>query len=406
MPAQLRDQPRIVIAGLGLATPLGMSAWQTFRALLAGRTIADRAASLDEEVDLVDLVRTLGCIGSVQHTAIDPAVELLEHVARQALEMAQIPAFDVPCIAAASKGAMGAFTDAMHQAVVSEGRSNRVMLTPDACLAVALGSHGYLAHHLCRRLHVRHIQNVVAACASGLTAVHAARCAMLNNPQLRTLLVVACEASLLPMFIHGYRRLGVLPPLTQRGYRGRPLDRRRCGFMLAEQAAAVLLLRVDHSEPLPPDQIELLDTAIACEAYDLVRSRPQMTAMSHIVQRLVQSGPISFLHPHAPGTAEHDARELAVCAAALEKSATGVSDLYACKGALGHGLGTAGLAALVIACLCARTGIRPPMPWLGQPIESPFPISAAGPVRSSTKGCHLVVATGFGGHVAGAVIRP
>ena len=151
---------------------------------------------------------------------------------------------------------------------------------------------------------------------------------------------------------------------------------------------------------------EVLDTAVACEAYDLVRSRPQMTAMSHIVQRLVQGRPISFLHPHAPGTAEHDAWELAVCAAALEKSATGVSDLYACKGALGHGLGAAGLAALVIACLCARTGIRPPMPWLGQPIESPLPISAAGPVRSSTKGCHLVVATGFGGHVAGAVIRP
>ena len=143
---------------------------------------------------------------------------------------------------------------------------------PDAPLCVALGPHGYLAHHLRRRLRLGRVHNVVAACASSLTALHQARQAMLRDPDLRSVLVATCEASLLPMFIRSYRRLGVLPPLTRDGYRGSPLDRGRCGFMLAEQAAAVLLERVAHPQA---GQVELLDTAIKFEAYDLVRpARP------------------------------------------------------------------------------------------------------------------------------------
>jgi len=106
-----------------------------------------------------------------------------------------------------------------------------------------------------------------------------------------------------------------------------------------------------------------------------------------------------LIHPHAPGTPEHDAAELAAYTPHL--SAKDGCGYYACKGALGHGLGAAGLTALVVACLCLQTGRRPPMPWLTRPL--PGVKGPAQPCRRN--GTQAVFAAGFGGHVAGAVIR-
>lgn len=401
--AESFDRPRIIITGLGLITPLGFSAWQTFRNLLAGRTLADRTTALADDVNAVDLVCTLGCISNVQHAAVDPAVDLAEQAARQAMATADVKSDEITCILGASKGAIHALTRAYRRRAACEltDKINHEASLPDAPLCVALGPHGYLTHHLRRRLRLGRVQNVVAACASSLTALHEARQAMLNDPDLGSVLVATCEASLLPMFIHSYRRLGVLPPLTRDGYRGRPLDRGRCGFMLAEQAAAVLLERVARPQV---GQIELLDTAIKCEAYDLVRPAPRMAALACVAKQLMGRRHIDLLHPHATGTVEHDPRELAVYDQILSKSQGGHwPDLYACKGALGHGLGAGGLVAFVIACLCARTGQRPPMTWLENPIEAARQVKPTRhfvPLRTQ-----VVFASGFGGHVAGAVLR-
>ena len=51
---------------MGLVTPLGLSAWETFAALLAGRTIADRAAELPADISALDLVRATGGVSVAQ----------------------------------------------------------------------------------------------------------------------------------------------------------------------------------------------------------------------------------------------------------------------------------------------------------------------------------------------------
>jgi 3-oxoacyl-[acyl-carrier-protein] synthase II len=413
----------VVISGFGLITPLGHSAWETFSSLLSGRTLADRAASLPEHVDPVDLVRALGSVSVAQHSATDPAVELAERAAREALFMAGASANDVGSVIGASKGAVHALLAAIENHRGPASRVSGLLTTThrptDAHLAVTLGPHGYLEHHLCSRLGIRPGLSIVAACASSLTAVHHARLALLDGmsgvreglrgdrsgasgvrPPQR-MLVVTAEAALLPLFIHSYRRLGVLPPLTAPGYRGLPLDRRRCGFMLTEAAAAVVLEWVDQPRP---GQIELVDTAVACEAHDMVRAAPGMPALTRIARALLTDRPIDLLHPHATGTAEHDTAELAALAPLMATQ----PDVYACKGALGHGLGAAGLTALVNACLCATTGRRPPMPWLDEPIDAPSEKGSFRPTRDAPHRplrCHGVFAGGFGGHVAGAVIN-
>ena len=404
-------QPQIIISGLGLVSPLGHSAWETFSALLAGKTIADRSADLPHPCDPVEWVRRIGCVSIAQHTATDPAIELAERAAREALSMAGIEdPQGMQCIIGVSKGATHALVNAIeHRSRCSDSAAKKypnhpyTQPPPDADLALSLGPYGYLSHHLKQRLRVNPTHTVVAACASSLTALHQAKAVLKHNPTAKQsrnkILVITAEASLLPLFIHSYRRLGVIPHLTPAQYLGRPLDHQRNGFMLVEMAAAVVLETVDQ---VLPGQIELVDTAIANEAHDLVRPAPVMEALSHIAQRLLADRHIDMLHPHATGTAHHDPAELSALAPHLHTPPDG----YAAKGALGHGLGAAGLVSLVIACLCAKTRRRPPMPWLNEPIDTnAVKLNAMGDTLTDPQQTHAVFAAGFGGHVAGAVIR-
>lgn len=387
------ESRRIIVAGVGLVTPLGFSSWETFRALVDGRTIADRCAELPDDVAAVDLVRAVGSVAAVQHAADDPCVELAERVAREALYEAGNVGQEIPCFLGTSKGAI-------HALIKAAKYPQRF---PDA---VALGPFGYLADRLKKRLissvRLNPVTHHVAACASGLTALHYARTQLLKPDAPDHALVISADSAMSPMLIHSYQRLGVLAECTSRGYRGKPLDAGRRGFMLGEMAAAVVLRRVDDDSP---GGIELLDTACACEAFDLIRPSPRADALRHVAMHLYRDRRIDVLHPHAPGTVDHDVVEMQAHGRALHAMRHRAQPMaYACKGSIGHGLGAAGLVSFVIACLMARSQRRPPMPWLNVPIDSPLPIvrEAQSLASSST---HAIFAAGFGGHVAGTVIQ-
>ena len=412
---------RILIAGFGLVTPLGGSAWQTFKNLLAGKTLAGRVGNLPADVTPVDLVKAVGAVTQAQHTATDPAVELAERAGREAAMAARVEVPGLPAFVGTSKGAVHALTAALRSKLPHPPSTTlHAPPPPDADLAVALGPHGYLNHHLQQRLHLGPVHHHVGACASSLTALHHARLSLLNDtafsssdtryptPDTRHTthaLVITAEASLLPLFIHSYRRLGILAEQTADAYRERPLDNARQGFVLGEAGAAVLLRRVPIEDEPMPGETELLDTASAAEAHDLIRPSPTMPALRHIAEQLFTGRSIDAIHPHAPGTADHDPVEMNVYTDVLKHTGQITPpQIYACKGALGHSLGAAGLSALVIACLSAKAHQRPPMPWLTSPIDSPFPLKPqASNLKPTTT--HAVFASGFAGHTAGAVIR-
>ncbi|MEM8737597.1 MAG: beta-ketoacyl synthase N-terminal-like domain-containing protein [Planctomycetota bacterium] len=402
----------MIVAGVGLLTPLGNSAWETFSALLAGRRLTDRVVGLEPDTAPVPLAQGLGGVSVGRHTATDPTVELAERAAREAAAEAGVSLAEVPTWLGTSKGAV----TALGETGMDEAGQPANPLPLRLAQAVALGPHGYLSLHLAQRTGVEVRRHTVAACASSLTALHQARLALLPGSGTPAgpdhALVVTAEAALLPIFIHSYQRLGVLAPLTLDGYRERPLHAERPGFVLAEAGAAVLLKRLPPGQAPRPGQIELLDTDIATEAHDLIRPSPTMDALGAIAQRLVAGRPIAALHPHAPGTPEHDPLELRVLGDVLRQRPHPFHEephppaVYANKGALGHTLGSAGLVSLVLATLAARTRKLPPMPWLDRPLaHTPLPLTARPVLPPDSNGGHLVTAAGFAGHVAAALIQ-
>ncbi|MFN3168293.1 MAG: beta-ketoacyl synthase N-terminal-like domain-containing protein [Phycisphaeraceae bacterium] len=401
---------RIVIAGFGLVTALGEGAWPTFRALLEGRTLADRAGALPADIEPVDLARALGCVASVQHGGVDPAVLLAERASREAATMAGVAPGGLGLWLGTSKGAVARLSRTLGEARPIDN---------DAARCVALGPHAYLADQLCRRLHTRAVSHHVAACSSGLVALDAARRALLRRyddadaHRASYALVASADAAITPAFVHSYRRLGVLGDTTRDGYHAMPLDERRNGFMLGEVGAAVLLRRVAQGLPMPAGAIELVDTATACEPFDLVRSPTPMHGLAGLWRRVSAGRSFDLVHPHSPGTREHDPAELDVLLPpaspdGLCDAPADVADVYAVKGAIGHGLGASGLASLVVSALTLSAGRRPPMPWLTQPIQRPGGrrLETDADARACSRtGSQAVLAAGFGGHLAAAVLR-
>lgn len=386
------SSPAVWITGVGLLTPLGDSAWATMRALLDGRTITDRLDCIAEPLDAEQIIRGAGRITRGRNGHGDPAAALALRALHEAAGKAGLRPADVaatPIIVASSKGAVSSLLDPAQGGI-----------------GAALGPHGRLCALIASQMGAPCCRTVVAACASGLVALdHAVR--MLRRGEAERVAVVAVEASLIPLLMHSYRRLGVLPPLTAQGYRCRPLDRRRCGFTLTDQAAAVIL---DARGPLTSPRsaatgaaVRLLGVRAFCEAHHLIRSPPNSVALANLSRWACREmGRIDILHPHATGTVENDEAEMVIHSQALGERAE-ATHAFALKGAVGHGLGSAGLASVVIAAMIARCSRVPPMPWLNDPIATPLRLSPEGARGSFRR--HAIFARGFGGHVAAAVIE-
>ena len=89
-----------------------------------------------------------------------------------------------------------------------------------------------------------------AACASGLHAL--IRGAMLiHSGEAKRVLVAAAEASIHPLFLGSFKRLGLLP---RPGVGCRPFDLHRDGFLMSEAAAAVCLEAQPYGEESPPQK--------------------------------------------------------------------------------------------------------------------------------------------------------
>ena len=242
---------------------------------------------------------------------------------------------------------------------------------------------GAMGAALAREWSVRQVHTSVAACASGMFALHHAAGA-LSRGECERALVVAADASLHPLFEGSFARLGVLAPADGNGARTcRPFDPEGHGFFLSEGAAALLLER----QPRAGHALAWLDASwIGGDGTGILAVDPETKALRQgLAHCLSTVAPLpAFIHAHATGT-EHDRFELE----AIEAAARGLPRecVISHKGQLGHTLGAAGLVGVVLSVLShvhRRT-------FTGLPV----------PAGSSS----VTVAQGFGGHVAVVRLR-
>lgn len=361
--------PVPLITGIGLVTPLGSTANDTWEALLAGRFIPDHArVPLEFSHDLP----------RVSHLAILAARAALD-------ESRQRPAQLDAVVLGTSKGPVERWLKSPSTLSDVENRGGYGLSQPVDDVARELGIAGM-------RL------TVCAACASGLHAL--IRGAMLIEAgDARRVLVIAAEASIHPLFIGSFKRLGVL---AAPGIGCRPFDLHRQGFLMSESAAAVVL-EAKHSGDLPEGAVRVERYAMAGDATHLTGIDPDANAVRRAIGHVVGGTPVDLFHAHGTGTAANDPLELAVCDAQAANWPSRPA-VYSHKGALGHSLGAAGLVSVVLNALCHRHGVVPPNIRTTAPLRSDHLAISTGAVRQPVLRS-LVSALGFGGPIAAVALR-
>ncbi|HVT90565.1 MAG TPA: beta-ketoacyl synthase N-terminal-like domain-containing protein [Tepidisphaeraceae bacterium] len=347
------------ITGLGLVTPLGRDVDETWQALLAGRFIRDHARVRNGESFL--------SINELAFRAADQAIA-------QANWISSILADDATAlIVGTSKGPVASWLDSSNKV---HGSAQKTCVFGLAELSQSIAQDMKLGGG------PRSVLS--AACASGIHAlVHAIL--LLRSGAVQRVLVVAAEASVHPIFVGSFKRLGVL---AHEGAGCRPFDISRSGFLMSEAAAAICL---ESQSNHPIARIDRL--AINGDAAHLTGIDPAGRALRHMLSAVMGSQPVDLVHAHATGTTLNDPVELAAIESCAENHRPTV---YSHKGALGHSLGAAGLVSVVLNCLAHRDGLVPPNVRTTQPLATNrvelCEKSIRKPIRRS-----IALAAGFGG---------
>ncbi len=407
----------VFITGLGVISPAGIGAEETWSALLAGR----RAVGPVTCTDLTGCRKTFA--GEVPGFT-PPAGTSRAHRACQfavAAAAEAIAAADLkdtllnPLEAVNRRVAIGTSKPLLHAFtffgnhlrftdIESKRFENTVLATlsdaPARWVAARAGITG--GTHAC-----------ATACASGAHAIIRAA-QMIQDGDADLVLCGGADASIHTLWISAYERMGVLAPehpLRGPAFACRPFDRTRAGFAVGEGAAVLVLesgrsARGRGARPIA----RITGWATGTDPAGLTELSPDGTPLARVIQLACARARcppqrVTCVYAHGTATVSNDRAETRAIRQALGKTATEVP-IASIKGAIGHLMGAAGAVETAMAVLTCRDRLAPgtstllePDPEFGDltlPRESFQP--AAGPV--------LKTSLGFGGHLAAIIVAP
>jgi 3-oxoacyl-[acyl-carrier-protein] synthase II len=387
------------ITGIGLVTVLGQSADETFSALLAGRSISDHSKIPGHSGPLRILpMAHRAAAEALSHAAWtpslcrDPETALIVGTSKSTIESwITPPTSSSPAPGTPGEGRGGGsslYCSTVYRSTLS--RSAGLNKIDNSNQSEFLGL-SQLAEFLAQKFHFGPGPRLTlsSACSSGLHALARAALAI-ESGEARRALVVAADASVHPLFISSFKRLGILAP---EGHGCRPFDLNRAGFIISEAAAALCLESLDHATA--PPLVKIAAWSLASDAAHLTGCDPHALALKKMLHRLTPPD-LDLIHAHATGTHLNDPVELSALSTLPFNSPP---ILYSHKAALGHSLGAAGLLSAVINCLCHTHGKVPANPRSPNPLPTPtlrFPREPLNhPIRKS-----LALAAGFAGPLA------
>jgi 3-oxoacyl-[acyl-carrier-protein] synthase II len=250
----------------------------------------------------------------------------------------------------------------------------------------------------------------VAACATGLVSLQRGY-DLIGDGYCDVVLAGSSDASLLPIVLGSFKRLGVLSRnVDVPSAACRPFDRNRSGFVIGEGAAVFVLERWEDAVARGANiYAEWLAGGLAADATSLTGLDPSGEPLARLIGDVLRRGgvqpdEIDYINLHGTATEQNDVYETRAVKRAFGAAAPSVR-CSSIKGAVGHLLGAAGSVEMAAMLLAVRDGIIPPTVNLTLPdpecdLDYTPQLAARQPVRTAMK-----LSLGFGGHLAAAVVR-
>ncbi|MDR7545478.1 MAG: beta-ketoacyl-ACP synthase II [Armatimonadota bacterium] len=366
----MAPRPEIVVTGLGAVTPLGLTAADTWEALVAGRSGVGRITLFDASALTVQIAAEVKGFDPTPYVHAKSASRLERFTqfslaaATQALQDAglTVTADNAERIGVVMNTGGGgvALVERETQLMVQRG-PRRVsplfvpMMMPNigACqVSIALGLLGPAV-------------TATAACAAGVQAiVDAIR--LIRDGDADVIIAGGSESALTPLAFAGMANMRALSRRNDEPERAsRPFDADRDGFVFGEGAVALVLERREHAEARGARlYAAALGGGVTADAYHITAPDPEgrgaARAMSRALQRAgLHPEDIDYVCAHATATPIGDVAEARAIRKVFDHHADRVA-VSAPKSMVGHLMGAAGALSALVSVMAIHTGIIPP----------------------------------------------
>ncbi len=414
----------VVVTGVGIVSPAGVGAMQSWRALLDGvRTVGplERQAAPGRH-------RWIGAVVPEHRpptgmTRRDRVCRLAVAAAEEAVLQAGLgtdpvgnlsPDRVAACVGTSKGGilTLSAALQAMRRTSARRSGPRRPGLPADLAVLLPDIPPDGPARAVAERYGLQGGALAdVAACATGTSSIIRGAQLIVEGRADRVL-CGGSDASLAPLWLAAFDRMGVLAgphPELGAAWACRPFDATREGFVPGEGAAILVLeTRRGAAARGAPILAEISGWACATDPAGLTATSADAASLEYAFRTAcrrasVDPCDIRAIHAHGTGTRSNDAYEALAIAALLGSQTTRVPVL-SIKGAIGHLLGAAGAVETAIACLSVAQGRQPGLSTLLEPDPRLPPLYWPRDQVELEPGAVLKISMGFGGHIAVLVV--
>jgi 3-oxoacyl-[acyl-carrier-protein] synthase II len=403
------DQPRVVVTGLGVTTPLGGDVASTWDGMLAGRSGArpladDGYASLPARIAATAAVDPATVLDRVQARRLDRCEQFALVAAREAWADAGAPEVPPERLGVVVSSGIGGISTTLAAYDTLRDRGWQRLSPFTVPMLMPNGSAGWIGIELGARAG---IHTTVSACASGAEAIGYA-IDMIRTGRADVVMAGGTEAAIIPLNIAAFAAMRALSTRNDEPERAsRPFDKGRDGFVLGEGAGMVVLESAEHAERRGARlHAVAAGSGYSSDAHHIAQPEPGGTGIVAAIQAVLADAGLDpdrvvHVNAHATSTPAGDAVEGQAIVTALGPAADGVV-VSATKSMTGHLLGGAGAVEAVATILALRERIAPPTINLDDPDDEARVDIATEPRELAPHGRAPMAALnnsfGFGGH--------
>ena len=406
---------RVVITGIGVISPLGLTKEQSWKNLIAGKSGIDRISSFDPEglettiaaeVDGFDAAELLG---RKEARRMDRFAQLGAAATLEAVEDAElkINGHNSERVAVLISSGIGGIITLSEQIGVMDAKgASRVspflvpMMLPDMAsgqVSMMLGAKGPNF-------------SPVSACSSGADAIGQAL-ELLRRGDVDIALTGGAEAAICPIGVAGFNACKALSKRNDEPQKAsRPFDAERDGFVLGEGAAVLVLETIESAmergvEPMG----ELVGYAATADAHHITQPAPEGEGGARAMKLALEDAAlkpheVDYINAHGTSTPLNDKYETMAMKTVFDEEAYKIP-ISSTKSMTGHLLGAGGALEAAICAMSISRGVVPPTTNLEFPdpdcdLDYTPHVARRGRVRTAMSNSF-----GFGGHNASLVFQ-
>jgi 3-oxoacyl-[acyl-carrier-protein] synthase II len=406
---------KIVITGIGATSPLGGTARDSWKALLAGES---GSRHIDQEwVSELELPVTFAATAKVPTSEVlarhelkrlDPSSQFALIAGREAWADAGAPEVAPERLAVDWSTGIGGVWTLLDAWDTLRERGPRRVLPMTVPMLMPNGPGAAIGMDLHARAGIR---TVVSACASSTEALVNAY-DHLQQGLADVVIAGGSEAAIHPLPIAAF---AAMQALSRRNddptIASRPYDVGRDGFVLGEGAAALVVETEDHAKARGARiYAELLGGAVTSDAYHITAPDPEGSAAARAMKAAIEGAGASLadvkhVNAHATSTPVGDIAEYNALLRVFGDALEGIP-VTATKASTGHLLGGAGAIEALFTVLALHERIAPPTINLTDQ-DPEIPLDVVTSPRSLGDGELIAISNsfGFGGHNAVAAFR-